>query len=327
LVLGVENEAIRRWRTRDVPEANRLDYFAAALGEAINFPFSVDNADPSTFDTEVGFAHLDAIGVCKMAGSPHRSFRGPSEIARTREHKVNLIMTLDCSWSAEHRTRVQMSPRDILVHDSHLPICSDIRNVFNGISVAVTEGWLRRWLPNPSVFVARRIAGASPWGHALSSYLAELSPELVAAPPLPLAVLADQVGGLLALTASVLRGGAAPEYTPATRSLHERVLDCIRQRCTESQLTAADVGVSLNISLRTLHRTLAAASETFGAKLIEARVRVAERMLGSPLFSRVTTAEIGRRSGFSSASHFARVMRRHTGRTPLQLRRSDPRAR
>jgi transcriptional regulator GlxA family with amidase domain len=45
-------------------------------------------------------------------------------------------------------------------------------------------------------------------------------------------------------------------------------------------------------------------------------------MLTSSLFNRVTTAEIGRRAGFLSASHFARVMRSQTGRTPLHLRRA-----
>ena len=89
----------------------------------------------------------------------------------------------------------------------------------------------------------------------------------------------------------------------------------------EPQLTAADVAASMNISVRTLHRIFAAADETFGAKLIEARARIAERMLTSPLFNRVTTAEIGRRAGFLSASHFARVIRNRTGQTPLQLRR------
>ena len=94
------------------------------------------------------------------------------------------------------------------------------------------------------------------------------------------------------------------------------------QRCTEPQLTATEVATSMSISVRTLHRVFAAANETFGDKLIEARARVALRMLTAPLFNRVTTAEIGRRSGFASASHFARVIRNRTGRTPLQLRRA-----
>jgi transcriptional regulator GlxA family with amidase domain len=90
----------------------------------------------------------------------------------------------------------------------------------------------------------------------------------------------------------------------------------------EAQLTAADVADSVNVSVRTLHRTFAAVDETFGTSLIDARARVALRMLTSPLFKRLTTAEIGRRAGFVSASHFARVIHHRTGRTPLQLRRT-----
>jgi AraC-like DNA-binding protein len=56
--------------------------------------------------------------------------------------------------------------------------------------------------------------------------------------------------------------------------------------------------------------------------LIQARVDLAVRMLQSPLFDRVTTAEIGRRAGFSDASHFVKVLRRTTGQTPLRMRRA-----
>jgi AraC-like DNA-binding protein len=318
---NVDTEQVQRWSTNDVPEGSRVDYFAAALGEAIIFPLGVDKVDLPTFQADVSFAHLDAIGVCKTVGSPHVSYRGQSELARTREHRLHLMMALDCCWNADHCGQLHMLPGDILVHDSRYPVYLEVRGLFTGISVAVTESWFRRWLPDPGMLVARRIAGQSTWGTALSAYLAELSPELAATPPLPLSVIADHVGSLLALTASGLRGASA-RYTPAVHSLHERILDCIAQRCTESQLTAAEVSCSLNISPRTLHRTLATAGETFGAKLIGARVQIAERMLASPLFNRVTTAEIGKRAGFASSSHFARVIRTRTGRTPVQLRRS-----
>jgi AraC-like DNA-binding protein len=104
--------------------------------------------------------------------------------------------------------------------------------------------------------------------------------------------------------------------------LRDRVRDRIKQRCTETSLQAADIASSLDISKRTLHRALAACEETFGAMLIQARVDVASRMLRSPLFDRVTTAEIGRRAGFSDPSHFTKVMRTRTGQTPLQMRRT-----
>jgi AraC-like DNA-binding protein len=214
-----------------------------------------------------------------------------------------------------------MLPRDVLIIDSQYPLKTAADSPVTAIAIAVPETWLQQWLPSPSLLTARRIPGNSLWGHALSSYLGELSPDLAAAPPLPLSVIADQVGSLLALTANGLHA-TTPVNTPAVRSLYERIQDCLAQRCTEWQLTAVDLAASANVSLRTLHRAFAAANQTFGEALIQARTRVALRMLASPSFNRLTTGEIGRRAGFPSASHFARVIRTRTGRTPLQLRRA-----
>jgi AraC-like DNA-binding protein len=134
-------------------------------------------------------------------------------------------------------------------------------------------------------------------------------------------MLIDQRGALLALTASELSGNRAVA-TRAERSVRDQVSDHIRQRCPDRSLQAADVASSLNISGRTLHRALAVGGDTFGTMLIQARVELALRMLQSPLFDRVTTAEIGRRAGFSDASHFVKTLRRCTGLTPLQVRRT-----
>ena len=170
------------------------------------------------------------------------------------------------------------------------------------------------------VLCGRRLSD-SRWGRVLASYLAQLSPEFVAHAPLPQAVLIDQLGALLALTASELSGSRAVS-TPAERSVRDHVYDHIRQRCADTSLQAADIASSLDISRRTLHRALGASGDTFGAMLIQSRVDLAVRMLQSPLFDRVTTAEIGRRAGFSDASHFVKALRRRTGQTPLQMRRA-----
>ena len=315
----VKTHPITRWSTTEVSEARRLDYFAAALSEAV-FPVTIGNADARTFSADVSFAHFGALGVCKTVAEPHSGFRGRSEIARSSHHSFNLVMTLQSTWTADHRGPLQMSPRDVLIFNSEYPLKVNIHNSFAALNVGVSEAWVRQWLPNPNTLAARRIPGGSLWGHALSSYLSGLSPDLAAAPPLPLTVIADQVGSLLSLTANGLQG-VTPANTPAARSLRELIQDCLSQRCMEWQLTAADLAASLHISVRTLHRTFAASNETFGQALIEARARVALRILTSPLFNRLTTAEIGRRAGFPSASHFARVIRNRTGQTPLQLRR------
>ena len=310
--------SIRRWSTQEVPASQRLEYFATALGDAV-VPFMIDRADPRLFQVRASFASLGAIGIWHNSVSPHRSQRGPQQLARTGEHKFHLLLPLTGSWQVEHRSRLQLQPGEILVHDTRYPFTLESHDNATLVDVAMTDAWLRRWLPNPSVLTARHIAGPSAWRQVLFSFLAELSPDLSIAPPLPLSVLSDQVGSLLALAAGS-DWCTGRESSTALRSLHERILDRIVERCTEPQLTASDIASSLGISVRTLHRALGAVRETFSSRLIEARVRVAHRMLMSPLFSRVTAAEIGRRAGFVSMSHFARVVRRHAGRSPAQLR-------
>jgi AraC-like DNA-binding protein len=315
---NIQPGAIKYWSTSDVPEAERLDYFAAALTEAV-FPVTIGRADARSFHATTSFAHVASLGVCKTSAASHSGFRGRTELARSIDHCFSLVLTLQSRWTADHRGSLQMLPHDVLIFDSEYPLKVTIHEEMVAINVGVSEPWLRQWLPNPNVLTARRIPGNSLGGHALSSYLSGLSPQLAAAPPLPLSFLADQVGSLLLLTAS---GMAVETFTntKVVRSLRERIQDCLMQRCMEWQLTATHVATSLSISLRTLHRTFAATNETFGEALMDARARVAIRMLTSPSFNRLTTAEIGRRAGFPSASHFARVIRDRTGRSPLQLR-------
>lgn len=311
---------VRRWSTSDVPMHSRLDYYAAAVSDSV-MPVSLDHAEPDSFQAAMSVAQLGAVRVCKLGGTAHGARRGPSELARSKEHRFSLTM-LDCDWTVEARSHLQMLPRDILLCDSEYPVKADVQQRFNALCVVVDENWLRRWLPNPNVLVGRRIAGQSSWGHALSSYLSALSPELAAARPLPVSILADQVGSLLALTATSLRQ-QQPTRSPAVQSLLVRILSCIEQRCAEQELQASDVAISIATSLRTLHRVLGANRCSFATLLVESRARTAERMLRSPLFSRLTTAEIGRRAGFSSASHFARVIRRRTGYSPQQWRQQS----
>jgi AraC-like DNA-binding protein len=175
--------------------------------------------------------------------------------------------------------------------------------------------WLERWLPAPHFLAGRRIPRDSRWGRVLSPMVQALTPEVVAAPPLPHQVLVDQVGATLALIASEDEVRAAPE-------LFTKIQDCIRQRHAESQLTAAEVAASLNLPSSTLHRALAANRVTFASQLLDARIDAALEMLTSRSFAQLTTAEIACQSGFMSAQYFTRVLRKRTGHTPSALRRA-----
>lgn len=318
--MSAEIPAIVRLSTSDVAPADRLSYWSAILASTLT-PVCVDNANPLDYESDMTALQLPSITFVAQGGSAQHCIRARPEIRRTTEHCFNLVLVLSGSWQVTHRAHNRFGRGDLIFYDSRYALDVDLLPNFSDINLRLSEQFVRKWVPNPAWLVGRRISFDSQWGRVLASYVAQLSPEFVVQAPLPQSMLIDQVGALLALTATELRGGRAAS-TPAERSVRDQVQDHVRQRCTEATLQAADIASSLNISKRTLHRALAACGETFGAMLIRARVDVAARMLQSPLFDRVTAAEIGRRAGFSDASHFTKVLRRHGGQTPLQIRRA-----
>ena len=316
-----ESSQIVRLSTRDVSPADRLSYASWILRSALA-PSALSSETPSEYELDVTALELPSIAIVAQSGSPQRAIRARPEVRRTSQRYFFLVLALSGSWHVTNVTRNRFGPGDLTFYDSRYSLDCDLQLHWSGMNLQLSEQFVRKWVPNPAVLSWRNICRDSQWGRVLASYVAQLSPEFVVQSPLPQGVLIDQLGALLALTASELSGRRAVS-PPAARSVRDNVYDQIRERCADLSLQAAGVASSLHISKRSLHRALAACGETFGSMLIQARVDLAVRMLQSPLFDRVTTAEIGRRAGFSDASHFVKVLRSRTGQTPLEMRRAS----
>jgi AraC family transcriptional activator of tynA and feaB len=310
---------IARWSTSDVPPDQRFDFYASALSSAI-IPLQIERRDGATFHSEMDAADLGLLSILRQRGSPHRCYTNARDIARAEARSFHLMVNVASSWDVEHRGRSRLAPGDAILTDSRIPANIEIAARYEVVHVKLSETWVRQWLPSPAVLVGRRIPAQSGWGRALAAFLAPLSPDFLVQSPLPISVISNHVGSLLALAAHEL-SNVDHRLTRSDKALHGRIKDCIEQRCTSASLTSSDVAASLDVSPRTLHRCLAASGNTFGAILIAARVTHAMRMLESPLFKRLTIAEVGRRAGFTDASHFCRVVRAASGYTPSQIRR------
>lgn len=310
-----------RWSTDGIPSAQRLDCYVGTLCEQL-MNVTTSSPERTSFRAEMSVASLGQLKVSSMGGSIQDSFRTPRDIARSREQAYHLVMGVGCRWQFVRKDAdLYLRPGDLVLTDTRFEHGAHWPEDCLALNVRLPIEWLHGWLPDPRRLVGQLISKDSPWGNILSNYIARLAPENVQRLPLPGQVLADQVGALLTLAATEIPD-CLPEGAPKRSDLRNRILECIRGRCSESELSAPDVANALAISPRTLHRTLAAYGETFGRKLIEARVEVAARMLGSRLFDRLTIAEVGRRAGFADSSHFARMCRAHLGHTPAALRRA-----
>lgn len=310
---------ISRWSTDDVVAEQRLDYYAGALGSAVD-PMCIGGVGDVPFSAQLTTATLGPISSVRVIGTPHTLQRGPREIARSGEPHFRLILNLSCNWHLHHRGSADLRPRDLVLIDSRHAHSTEISDSFDVLHLKLPAAWIARWVPHAANMAGQPIRFDQSWGNALSSFVAQMSPEFAVRAPLPPHLVADHLGVLLSLASGHLSPGSVPA---PERTLASRIRDCTIQRCSEMFLTAADVASSLDISVRTLHRSLAACGQSFATLLIDARATQASRMLESPMFAAVNVAEIGRRCGFADASHFTRVMRRRTGCSPLQIQRGQ----
>ena len=315
---------IHRWSTDSVPQAQRLDYWVGAICEGF-LEMSATSPEAPRFFSSLESAPLGPVGVNRVRGSAQDVYRTRSAIARSRDNYFYLLCKTDSAWSASQGERTaRMLPGDAVLVDSrdryafHFPVSADT------VSLELPPAWVEAWLPTPSDHVGRRIDGQSGWGQTLCSFARQLTPEVAAAPPLPAALLSDQLGALLALASG--SGIAADEAPPAgagaRAAMRERVQHAIRERHAESGLTAAAIAAQLGLSERSLHRCLAEGQQSFAGLLMDCRMAVARRLLSEPRFDRLGIAEIGRRVGLADASHFVRLCKRYLGATPGALRRS-----
>lgn len=311
---------IHTWSTREVPEAQQMDYYASVLSSAVD-PMGVTKRVRGSFQADIASTGLGGISLVHGCGAAHDCVRDGGDIARSTARNFHFVVNTRSAWRVDLRGRIQLRMGDGVLLDSRYAYRLDFLDPFDNVHLKIPEDWLRRWLPDADVLVGRPLLFDRSWSRALVAFVSQLTPEFAVAAPVPHSVLADQVGALLALCAHDLAGVRTAR--PAERALCAQVEEIVTQRCAEYSLAARDVAEVLGISTRTLHRALAAERKTFGASLMAARVALATRMLESPLFRRVTTAEIGRRAGFSDPSHFARVYRRLCGRTPALVHRAQ----
>jgi len=305
------SQDIRRWSTRSVPVSMRFDYWMSVMRSAL-WPVTDYSGYSRDFVVDLEEAALGPLTVCEETIGRHHSRRTRQDVARTEERSYHLFLSFGEQWSFDQYGRdgrLQAGDLVLLGEGEHE---TEVPTGFHGLIIKCPADWLRTWLPEPDVLVGRPFYQSDRWGKALTLFVGELTPRFAVLPPLPQPLLTDQLGSLLALASGDVERRAQPRVLEAIR-------ECVSQRSSELQLTAADVAASLRLPPAEIHRVLRAVDSTFASELVEARIRQGRELLQSRLD--LSLAEIARRVGFTSAQRFVQVFQRRTGHSPSVLRR------
>ena len=104
---------------------------------------------------------------------------------------------------------------------------------------------------------------------------------------------------------------------PQAATFADRARAALSEELQAGNVTAQGVAARLRVSIRTLHRSLAAEGTSYRRLLDQLRLDIAERHL---IDDRMSVAEVAFLVGFSEISAFHRAFKRWTGRTPVTFR-------
>ena len=260
-----------RWSTHTVPATQRFDYYFDAVSKAVT-PFVVHSVEAHDFIVEIEATDVNGVSVMRHSGAGHQATRGKREIGLSAENSFHLLLDNASPWMLSHRGETRLRPRDAILYDSRHEMHLHCAPLYDMVHLKFNEQFIRQWVPRPGALAGRRIPFDTGWGAALSSFASQLTPTFVMKSPLPLSMIADHLGSLLALVAHE-SGIAMDAPAQHNSALADRILERIGAQCTDPAVTASAIATSLGISVRTLHRALLTRNQTFGAVLLHAAFR------------------------------------------------------
>lgn len=312
-----EMRSLSSWSSNELPESMRLrgwrDALHAEVLEMDAVPLQRDG-----FFGSIERCALRSILPHQARGAPQKVTRSHTEIARSSRNAYYLLSQPTLAWRVSHAGLTNMlQPGDSVLIDSREPYEFDFGQGLDDLSIELPIDWVEQWLPVPSRLIGRPLRGDAGFGLALRGVKEALAPRrLVDRPSSQDDLIEGQLGGLLTL----LDDANGCSQSRPMRLAFERTLQVMRARFMQPGLTAAQVAADAGLSLRTLHRAMAAQDQAYLSTLMALRVAAATALLVDPRFHRLEVSEIGRRCGFSDASHFTRQFARQRGMTPQAFR-------
>jgi hypothetical protein len=200
---------VTRWSTEEVGEPQRVDYYAAALESSVD-PMCIASVGEGAFAAHITAAALGPLSAIHVQGEARALRRGKKELARSAEPHFRLIVNLASCWQLQQRGASVLRPRDVALIDSPYPHMTELPSSFDVIHVKLPEAWVRHWVPRAEDMAGQVIRFDQSWGAALSSFVAQMSPEFATQSPLPLRLIADHLGVLLSLASGHFAGGVVP---------------------------------------------------------------------------------------------------------------------
>ena len=300
--------------------SSSLDIWRENVGRRLlNLDFAPATDEP--FQAKLNML-WDGLPVVTMQMPSGRMFRDQS-LVKDGNDTICIVIPLGHTVNITHgRRELRLGAGEATVLDSAVTGQIGARLPFRMLAVSAPRSAVFTRLDGGAPRLAERIPRSNAALRLLRSYLACVEQ---AAPidAMAKAAVCQHLVDLVAL--SVADQDAKPTESVASSRQTARliyVIDQIKRRCLEPELSIAALGQEQGVSGRFLQHLLKTSGTSFSERVTEARLAKAHALLVAAGGTKQRVSEVAYACGFGDLSTFNRQFLRKFGTTPSQIRRS-----
>jgi AraC-like DNA-binding protein len=302
--------------TDDVPERDRLDFWSAAISNAL--ALSVQKLPDTTepFRARLGARANGPMLHCDFDADRFRVTRQRGEIARKHWDSYWIYQEASAgAWFRIGDEEFVTRPGDLIIADTDVPFESSTTGHYNHELWMLPKALVDPHLPALGRPLLARLSDRSGVDALAADYLASVTRNWEGISPAAMGPVADTLSRLIGVACGT-SAGAQPDAVRFGRLAEAR--RHIERHLANPELSPASVAAAMGIAVRTLHEVFEPAGTSFARYVLRRRLEECRTaLLGNPTRPVI---DIAFAWGFGSLSSFYRAFQAAFGMSPGDVR-------
>jgi len=308
--------------TDDYPPADRAPVWRDWIWKQFG-GLESDLYGDTAFDGHLATAHAGDIILTKLEANRHRVVRTHDLVRSSEEGYLKIVAPMKGRAGVEQMGRqAWVTPGAWTIYDTTGSYSvANPERVEHLIVMLPKAQMLERGL-RLETLMARPVGGASGIARVALSTMRSTFQEL----PHMSADAARGAGELIAQLVRLSLIELSGQETQLTQreALKDRIRGYVALHLRDPALSVDRIAVALNCSKRHLYNAFGDEEQTLASYIQTLRLEACIRELQHPMAQTRPITDIALSWGFNSPSHFSRVFREHTGKSPSEFRAASP---
>lgn len=275
------------------------------------------------FDGHMASARAGDLILTKLEANRHRVVRTQDMVRASEEGYLKIVAPMKGRAGVEQRGRqAWVAPGAWTIYDTTGSYSvANPERVEHLIVMVPKAQMIERGLRLENL-MARPVGGASGIARVALTTMRSTFQEL----PHMSADAARGAGELIAqlVRLSLIELSGQETELSQREALKDRIRGYVAQHLRDPELSVEQIAVALNCSKRHLYNAFTDEDQTLASHIQNLRLEACVRELQHPMAQTRPITDIALSWGFNSLSHFSRVFREHTGKSPSEFRAASP---